>query len=47
MRFAADDEFNSLGHLCELDDKCGQDSENFWCILRPDLMETEEEEGLE
>lgn len=45
VRFAADDEFSSLAHLCELDNTYGQDSENSWCILLPDLMETEEEGG--
>jgi len=45
VRFAADDEFSSLSHLCELDHTYGQDSENSWCILLPDLMETEEEGG--
>jgi hypothetical protein len=38
VRFAADDEYSSIGHLCELDNSYGQDSGNFWCILVPDLM---------
>jgi hypothetical protein len=41
VRFAADDVYSSIGHLCELDNSYGQDSGNFWCILVPDLMAAE------
>ena len=27
--------------LCDLDNTHGQDSDNFWCILVPDLMAAE------
>ena len=28
----------TLRDLCDLDNTHGQDSDNFWCILVPDLM---------